>query len=75
VDIVDRLRSDGSPEQRENLGVLPSVGNLMLKAADEIERLRQHNSILERYCNRDTLAQVESAYETKRKTGKFPFED
>jgi hypothetical protein len=50
--------------------------------ADEIDRLRSMladvttaHGVLERYCNRDTLAQVEAVWETKRTTGKFPFED
>ena len=47
----------------------------MEDAASEIEWLRVRLNLFERYCNRDIKAQIEAALETKKTTGKFPFED
>jgi hypothetical protein len=44
--IIMRLRNDSAPGQDVNLGILPSVVNLMSEAADELEKLREvRNSI------------------------------
>jgi hypothetical protein len=41
----------------------------------EIGTLRTELDVHKRYINRDIEAQIAAAFETKKATGKFPFED
>lgn len=65
--IIDRLRREAASTHPETF----MVDSLLTEAADEIERLR----LFERYANSTIEGQVADAIETKKRTGKYPFED
>lgn len=70
-DLISSLRSGvdlGDPDLR-------AAEELMTMAADEIEKLRTGIMVRDRYINRDIRTQIDSAFECKNATGKFPFED
>ena len=73
VDHAQNLRGDADFLRR---GMeFKRTASRMEDAASEIEWLRVRLNLFERYCNRDIKAQIEAALETKKTTGKFPFED
>jgi hypothetical protein len=75
-DIVDRLREWSGPAEGDSpTAPLYGPAALMREAAGEIERLRSEVDVLRRYGNKDCTAMADAAIETKRRTGKYPFED
>lgn len=71
-DLIERLRNPETGWSGDAYAVDADVAEA---AAAEIERLRTELDVQKRYTNRDIQSQIEQAFETKRRTGKFPFED